>query len=131
MRLVGGDLEQEGILEICANGLWGTVCSSGWSTIDSLVACKQMGYDFGICKHDYSIFHNYTDDSTLIPVSTLALPKPVFYSNFNCHGFEDTLSHCTKISYPHFQCGYNYYNGIYVHNNVRMRCHDGKFYDPF
>ena len=62
VRLVGGDLEQEGILEICVNGLWGTVCSSGWSTIDSLVACKQMGYDFGICKHtiinfiDYSIF---------------------------------------------------------------------------
>ena len=79
-------------------------------------------------------FHNYTDDSNLVPVSTLinsTASKPVFYSNVNCHGFEDTLSHCTKISYPHFQCNYNYYNGIYVHSNVRMRCHDGKFYDTF
>ena len=81
-----------------------------------------------IKMNNYGIFHNYTDDSTLIPVSTLmnsTATKPVFYSNFNCHGFESTLSHCTSLSYPHFQCGYQYYSGNYVHRNVRIRCHDG------
>ena len=48
VRLVNGDIAQEGTLEICADGVWGTICKTEWSTVDSRnVACKQMGYDFG------------------------------------------------------------------------------------
>ena len=45
MRLVNGASEDEGRVEVCLSGRWGTVCSSGWdSTSDGHVVCTQLGY---------------------------------------------------------------------------------------
>ena len=44
IRLVNGTVEREGRLEICANGVWGQVCSSGFRKSAAYVACKQLGY---------------------------------------------------------------------------------------
>ena len=41
----GGNIQQEGIPEVCVNGVWGSICDSGWSTTDGHVICKQFGYD--------------------------------------------------------------------------------------
>ena len=49
IRLSGGDIEQEGIPEVCVNGVWGSICDSGWSSIDGQVICRELGYgDIGI-----------------------------------------------------------------------------------
>ena len=49
VRLSGGDIEQEGIPEVCVNGVWGSICDSGWSSIDGQVICRELGYvDTGI-----------------------------------------------------------------------------------
>ena len=45
VRLVGGQIEQEGTVEVCYNETWGTVCASGWGSIDTYIACKTLGYD--------------------------------------------------------------------------------------
>ena len=29
---------------MCLDGVWGRICSYGWDTTDSYVACKEMGY---------------------------------------------------------------------------------------
>ena len=44
VRLSGGDIEQEGIPEVCVNGVWGSICDSGWSSSDGLVICRELGY---------------------------------------------------------------------------------------
>ena len=44
IRLVGGTSSLEGRVELCVNGLWGTVCSDGWTAVDANVACRQLGY---------------------------------------------------------------------------------------
>ena len=43
LRLVGGRSSNEGRVEICINGVWGTVCHSGWSSSDARVVCRQLG----------------------------------------------------------------------------------------
>ena len=43
VQLVDG-IEQEGRVEVCVNGVWGSVCGEGWDRTDALVVCKQMGF---------------------------------------------------------------------------------------
>ena len=44
LRLVGGNIVNEGRVEICLGNVWGTVCDNGWSTVDAAVVCGQLGY---------------------------------------------------------------------------------------
>ena len=44
LRLVGGNVPNEGRVEICLNDVWGTVCDDGWSATDATVVCRQLGY---------------------------------------------------------------------------------------
>ena len=50
MRLVGGSTEYEGRLEVCINGVWGSVCDNSWGNNDATVVCKQLGYAYTGCK---------------------------------------------------------------------------------
>ena len=40
-------------MEICQNGIWGSVCSDDdWDVLDARVVCRQFGFDFnGIIIH--------------------------------------------------------------------------------
>ena len=44
IRIVGGSNSREGRVEVCLNGLWGTVCDDSWSQIDANIVCWQLGY---------------------------------------------------------------------------------------
>ena len=44
IRLQGGSNIYEGRVEICNNQLWGTVCDDRWDTMDTQVACRQLGF---------------------------------------------------------------------------------------
>ena len=39
-----GDIDQEGRVEVCINGVWGSVCNTGWDDTDAYVTCKYLGY---------------------------------------------------------------------------------------
>ena len=42
LRLVGGERESEGRVEICVEGFWGTVCDSGFGREEATVVCRQL-----------------------------------------------------------------------------------------
>ena len=43
-RLVNGSIAQTGRVEVCVDGVWGSVCDVGWTKSDAFVVCKQLGY---------------------------------------------------------------------------------------
>ena len=51
VRLVGGNSENEGRVEVCLGNTWGTICDDGWNNYDANIVCRQLGYQpFGISR---------------------------------------------------------------------------------
>ena len=48
VRLTGGSNQYEGRVELCVNGVWGSVCDSGWDNREASTVCRQLGYQ-GLC----------------------------------------------------------------------------------
>lgn len=57
VRLTGGD--SYGRVEVCSNGLWGTVCSDEfWDDHNARVLCSQLGFSqYGKIDTHYSSYY--------------------------------------------------------------------------
>ena len=42
VRLVGGDTDSEGTIEVCTNSVWGLITDAGWDENDAHVVCRQL-----------------------------------------------------------------------------------------
>ena len=45
IRLQDGTQPSNGRVEVCQNGIWGSVCNDMWDDADASVVCRQLGYD--------------------------------------------------------------------------------------
>lgn len=41
---MNGVIQYEGEIEVCINGVWGSICADEWDETDAYVICKQLGY---------------------------------------------------------------------------------------
>lgn len=44
VRLADGNIQLEGRPEVCINGVWGSICDSGWTLVDAHAFCTELGY---------------------------------------------------------------------------------------
>ena len=45
VRVIDGRTANDGRVQICYNGLWGSVCDDSWDERDAKVVCRQLGYE--------------------------------------------------------------------------------------
>jgi len=109
LRLVGGNIENEGRVEICVNNQWGTVCDDLWGSAEARVVCLQLGYS----AHSQYQYISYTQVHMLncllyiIPTDAVAFTDahfgvgvgPIFLSNVECSGSESNLIDCSHSSF--------------------------------
>ena len=96
IRLYGGSTEYDGILQICNDEVWGTVCyNSHWNNVDTNVVCNELGYTVYSNNDDVYVF-SITIIIGNYHTGVITNEKyPIIYSGFNCKGNEAKLSSCT------------------------------------
>ena len=77
MRLQDGTYTSNGRVELCLNGVWGSICNKSWDHVDAGVICKQLGYDSeGNNVHSMCEFYHDTKVNSF-PFSTKMLKSQV------------------------------------------------------
>ncbi|CAH1247157.1 PRSS12 [Branchiostoma lanceolatum] len=92
VRLVGGDSENEGRVEVLYNGQWGTVCDDRWDEADAKVVCAQLGI---------------TGASEAIGKGAFGRGDgPILMDEVRCQGNEKFLSDCPRSNWTVHDCSH-------------------------
>ena len=70
-------------MEICFDGVWGTVCDDEWDTRDAEVVCRQLGF-------------NATGAQAFGSAPFFPGAGPIYLDNVGCTGSEQRLYSCPR-----------------------------------
>lgn len=111
IRLVGGMVPNEGRVEFCQNGNWGTVCDDQWGAPDARVVCRQLGYTTTSKLHHvqlvlhFKLLHSDNIDATAFGNARFgAGTGSIYLDNVRCTGSETMLGSCTANRIGQHNC---------------------------
>ena len=101
VRLVRGDIPNEGTVEVYHQCFWGTISSRGWSIKEANVICRQLGYPSASQAWQNAHFGQGSG--------------PILLANVVCNGEESSIDQCDHSGW--FQYDYYDYYDYYDHYN--------------
>ncbi|XP_011408605.2 PREDICTED: deleted in malignant brain tumors 1 protein-like [Amphimedon queenslandica] len=106
VRLADGATVYEGRVEVCENGVWGSVCTRSSSNVrNAYTFCQELGYQGGI----------------VLPSSNFGVSNnPILIYELSCGAFQSNLSNCYQRKYPHYY-GWWWY-GCNNYQELSIRC---------
>ena len=99
IRLVNGNIREEGRVEFCYNDEWGTVCDDDWGNNDAIVVCRQLGFlTTGVTVFFRAAFGQGTG--------------PILLDKVDCFGTESRLADCPANSIGSHDCSHSEDAGV-------------------
>ena len=118
IRLVGSSRPNEGRVEFCSEGIWGTVCSDMWDENNALMVCRELGL-----PTEGEIRHSVVMKTILTTVHFAVVSVidtfgggtgPILLDEVDCVGNESSLFEC-----PHTEIeSHDYFH----HEDVSVKC---------
>ncbi|CAB3993573.1 deleted in malignant brain tumors 1 -like [Paramuricea clavata] len=87
-----------GRVEVFYSGKWGTICDDGWDMNDARVACRQLGYKYGV----RALRRDSVPDGT----------GQIWLDDVACSGNELSLSSCPHNGWGNKNCGHSKDAGV-------------------
>ena len=81
----------EGTIEICLGGVWGSICHFGWSIGDANVLCSQLGFSAVGNAPAYAAFYGQSTG-------------PILIESVGCIGTESAIVDCPLDISPRAVC---------------------------
>ncbi|XP_029640742.1 neurotrypsin [Octopus sinensis] len=94
VRLVGGDNNTHGRVEVFHEGIWGTICDDWWDVRNAIVVCRMIGFSTG--KE-----HKPTPGD-----------GPIWLDDVKCKGWEEKISDCDRKNWGDHDCFHNEDAGV-------------------
>ena len=121
VRLSDGRNELEGRVEVCMDGVWGTVCNDPWSMENTAVVCSQLGFGkwnetscdplfLRCCYHAVYVEILCCIGNRGYYINRLAvgiIEVPILLAGVQCHGNESQLVGCLRDGALIRKCNHN------------------------
>ena len=99
---------------MCINNQWSAICNQGWSELDAIVACRQLGQLTVASREIYQTANLFGQGD-----------RPILISNVSCSGREDNITSCS--SSPQHNCLPNQIAGVKCASQYNRLLYGAKF----